>query len=222
MTESPDPIDAWIAELRRQLRYDPFLASRVLKEVADHLSDAASAEQRAGASPQDARRRAVGRFGSPESFAAGLPRYELTLRLASLVVATATIVAAVFIVVAMLRLVPSSESATLPVWLVAAVSFLMYGALTRLCVLRASQGVVESLMALSSAFAAVSGVAIVGHSGYLGRVTGDWDYYVIMFGGVLIAHALTVLLHLYCLKDECLPVNLPGRPGRQNGRLDRS
>ncbi|CAN5512197.1 hypothetical protein BH10PSE6_BH10PSE6_09110 [soil metagenome] len=54
-------IDDYVAELRRDLDFDPALARRMGDEVESHLRDAAEADP-AGPSP-DAERRAVKRFG---------------------------------------------------------------------------------------------------------------------------------------------------------------
>lgn len=43
----------------------------ILYEVADHLREAATAEGKNGASPQEAQRRAISAFGSPQEVAAG-------------------------------------------------------------------------------------------------------------------------------------------------------
>jgi hypothetical protein len=54
-------IDDYVAELRRELDFDPALAARLTSEVEGHLRDAAEADP-AWPSP-DAERRAVERFG---------------------------------------------------------------------------------------------------------------------------------------------------------------
>lgn len=61
-------IDDYLANLRRELDFDPALARRLASEVEDHLRDAAEADP-AWPSP-DAERRAVERFGLGREIAA--------------------------------------------------------------------------------------------------------------------------------------------------------
>ena len=61
-------IDDYVAELRRELDFDPALAARLASEVESHLRDAAEADP-AWPSP-DAERRAVERFGLGREIAA--------------------------------------------------------------------------------------------------------------------------------------------------------
>lgn len=61
-------IDDYVANLRRELDFDPALARRLASEVEDHLRDAAEADP-AWPSP-DAERRAVERFGLGREIAA--------------------------------------------------------------------------------------------------------------------------------------------------------
>lgn len=61
-------IDDYVAELRRELDFDPPLAARLASEVESHLRDAAEADP-AWPSP-DAERRAIERFGLSREIAA--------------------------------------------------------------------------------------------------------------------------------------------------------
>ncbi len=61
-------IDDYVANLRRELDFDPALAERLASEVEDHLRDAAEADP-AWPSPE-AERRAVARFGLGREIAA--------------------------------------------------------------------------------------------------------------------------------------------------------
>lgn len=61
-------IDDYVAELRRELDFDPALAGRLASEIEDHLRDAAEADP-AWPSPE-AERRAVERFGLGREIAA--------------------------------------------------------------------------------------------------------------------------------------------------------
>ena len=61
-------IDAYIAELKRQLDFDPALAQRLVGEVEDHLREAAEADP--SWPSVDAERRALERFGLAREIAA--------------------------------------------------------------------------------------------------------------------------------------------------------
>lgn len=65
----PDPslIASYLAKLARQLPGSAESRARVLDEVRDHLLAAAAREQTLGASKDEAARRAVARFGGPET-----------------------------------------------------------------------------------------------------------------------------------------------------------
>jgi len=64
----PDPIDAYLDKLARELAFDPALARRVCLEVHDHLREAVDAGP--GEAPPDAARRAIVRFGHAREIAA--------------------------------------------------------------------------------------------------------------------------------------------------------
>ncbi len=59
----PDPIDAYLRELKRELRVRGRARRRILTEVRAHLLDAAEAERSTGAEEGVTARRAVVRFG---------------------------------------------------------------------------------------------------------------------------------------------------------------
>ena len=67
---TPDPIDAYLKELRRRLRWRRG-RRRIAEEVEDHLRELAAAERAKGASGDDAARLAIERVGDP---AALVPR----------------------------------------------------------------------------------------------------------------------------------------------------
>jgi hypothetical protein len=61
--DTPDPIDAYLRELKRELRVRGRARRRILAEVRAHLLDATEAEQTRGAEEGIAAQRAVVRFG---------------------------------------------------------------------------------------------------------------------------------------------------------------
>jgi hypothetical protein len=65
MRDGHDLIDAYLDELLVELRSAPRLARRALAEAEDHLREGAAEAGAAGASPEDAQRVAIERFGSP-------------------------------------------------------------------------------------------------------------------------------------------------------------
>jgi hypothetical protein len=60
---APEPIDAYLRELERELRVRGVARRRILAELRAHLLDAAEAEQSTGAAEGLAAHRAVVRFG---------------------------------------------------------------------------------------------------------------------------------------------------------------
>ena len=63
----PSPVADYLAELGRDLAFDPALSRRVRQEVEDHLREAAIAEPTE--STIDAENRAIMRFGAPQKIA---------------------------------------------------------------------------------------------------------------------------------------------------------
>jgi hypothetical protein len=63
------PIDAFIADVRSRLGWRGLFAGRALREIRDHLEDAAMAHASDGTRDLDAQRQAVEQFGSPEATA---------------------------------------------------------------------------------------------------------------------------------------------------------
>ncbi len=64
------PIERYLAALRLELRTGRRRARRVVHEVADHLREAAEAEEASGLAREEAEQRAIARFGSPGTVAA--------------------------------------------------------------------------------------------------------------------------------------------------------
>jgi hypothetical protein len=63
LMDTPDPIDAYLRELKRELRVRGRARRRILAELRAHLLDAVEAEQSTGAGVGVATQRAVVRFG---------------------------------------------------------------------------------------------------------------------------------------------------------------
>jgi hypothetical protein len=63
MMNTPDPIDAYLRELRRQLRAPRGPRRRILAEVRTHLLEATEAEQHGNTEQPGAAERALARFG---------------------------------------------------------------------------------------------------------------------------------------------------------------
>ena len=67
--EADDPIEVYLDELFATMRGSPRTIRRVLREVEDHLRDAAADAQRAGMTDDEAARSAVARFGPARALA---------------------------------------------------------------------------------------------------------------------------------------------------------
>lgn len=170
-----DPVAAYLGELRRQLRMDPWLARRVLREVGDHLHESADLEQRDGADVAEARRRAVERFGPAAEFAAQLPKGDAVLHLLTLAGACGSVAAGLLVAWIVVFLLPPENADQRPFWTVVSGGFLGYGALTWLYSSAALRQALAPVLAVSSAAAIMAGLYAVIHSLYLARVTGDWE-----------------------------------------------
>jgi hypothetical protein len=67
--DADDPIESYLDEVFTAMRGSPRTIRRVLREVEDHLRDAAAEAQRAGMSDDEAARLAIARFGPARSLA---------------------------------------------------------------------------------------------------------------------------------------------------------
>jgi hypothetical protein len=91
-------IAAYLRELAEALAFDPALASRVVTEAREHLSDAAAEDEIADR--DEAERRAVARFGDPRELAAQFAAISLARQARRV---GAVIVLAIVIVTAMMK-----------------------------------------------------------------------------------------------------------------------
>ncbi len=73
-----DPIDAYVSELRSELRVPRWRRRRIVLEVRAHLLDAAEAERAAGVDAGVAAERALARFGFASEHAAQFNRVPRT------------------------------------------------------------------------------------------------------------------------------------------------
>ncbi|HZU75656.1 MAG TPA: permease prefix domain 1-containing protein [Dehalococcoidia bacterium] len=64
-----DPIERYLDQLAHELRLGPERTRRVLREAEDHLRESVAAAEAAGATPDEAERQAIDRFGSPRTVA---------------------------------------------------------------------------------------------------------------------------------------------------------
>jgi len=192
-----DPVAAYLGELRRQLRLDPWLARRVLQEVADHLAESTDQEQRAGADIAEAGRRAVERFGSAAEFAAQLPHGHPVLRVLTLAAACGSIAVGLLVAWAIVFLLPTENANQIPFWTVVSCGFLGYGALTWLYFAATLRKTLARVLGVASAAAILVGLTAVAHSLYLARTTGDWEAYVTTFGLVLAGHGAGLSTYLW-------------------------
>lgn len=194
---SDDPVAAYLVELRRQLRTDPWLAKRVLLEVADHLDESATAEQESGVEAGDARRRAVERFGTAADFARTLPADNPALRLLTLAGACGSIAVGLLVSWIVVFLLPAGNADQIPFWTVVACGFLAYGSMTWLYFSSQLRLTLGRLLASCSAAAILAGLSATVHSVYLAWATNDWEAYITLFGLVLTGHGVVLLIYLW-------------------------
>ncbi|MBA3584131.1 MAG: hypothetical protein H0W36_06315 [Gemmatimonadetes bacterium] len=196
-----DPIETYLKALRRHLRAHPLLARRVLEEVADHLADGVAAAQEAGASLDEAKRAAVTRFGPVSELAGDLSRHA-KLRAASLVGASGSLGSGLMIALIVGFVLPAENADQIPFWTTVAIGFLAYGTLTWLYLSRGFHSLMRLVLMVGSVAGVIVGVAAIGHSLYLARLTGDWEAYVTMFGLALVVHAVALLAYLRRFRSD--------------------
>jgi len=190
------PIDVYLNEIRRGLRWHPVLARRVIAETADHLAQAAAAGVRAGLTLAEAEEAAVRKFG-PASLVAR--RYRQTAAmLGGLVIAAACVTACAAIWLAFVTFVlPARDPNTLLVWRTLAAAFMAFSVLSVACVTAgADRPVLRWSVGWLSTAAVALGALHVGSTLWSPGNQRHFEGYVLLIGAILFAHGLIALAYV--------------------------
>ncbi|HVP40259.1 MAG TPA: permease prefix domain 1-containing protein [Candidatus Saccharimonadales bacterium] len=196
----PGPIQEYLRRLRTGLRGDPRLARRVVQEVADHLGEAARAEEARGLSPAEAERSAVDRFGPPEELVRHYARESAALRPLGALVALAaggSLTVAAWLAWVLLFVLPRRDPGSVPMWTAVMLGFTGYAALTWWHVWYPYRARLRWVLALGSLAAVAAGTYVVLAMDERGRRGQGFEGYVVLMGLVLAGHGALMLLHLW-------------------------
>lgn len=207
MTE-PSPIDVFLVLLRRSLDRRRWLSGyrchRVMTEVEDHLRETARELQSMGASPEEAQRQAVERFGAVDQIAREWTRFDLEglqglVRLAVGFLAALTTIAATAMVIQTLL---SNEGTLL--WNVSRFLASAYTvAIGSLSIVHIWSGRPYSpTLAAGALGLLVLGILVMIRSSYMALVGPDPEYWIVLLGGFMTAQAAGILLDLGIMKRK--------------------
>jgi hypothetical protein len=198
------PIEHFLLRLRAELRCSSFETERILDEVRDHLEESAERLRAKGATPEEAEREAVARFGSAELVARAFleevhSKGEVPMLLKGMIGILAFVTGSVSLLLALHGLLDSDSGA---VWtgvkLLSGIAVGLFAVLT-LRYLRLAGSAPDanrSLMALGAPGLVVLGLLTICSAIYLAMTTGDWEMYVIALGIAMVAQGLLIVLSI--------------------------
>jgi hypothetical protein len=190
------PIESYLRDLRRALRGDPFLARRILEEVADHLAEAAAEERRSGMSDSDAEKNAVRRFGPADRFARGFDRYVMPFRFLLIFASIATVGVALWLFSVIALVLPARDPGHIPMWRAVALCYLAYSAMSWGYLVKGPRNAILKWIAPSVSVGAVAlglygmvSMIVVGSRG------GHFEGYILLMGFLLAGHGMTQIIY---------------------------
>jgi hypothetical protein len=206
----PSLIGAYMAELRRRLKFRTSRVERILLEAENHLDESARALESEGLPREVAEREALVRFGTPEEVAA---RFEselqdteeipMLLKLATTVTAgVTTLVSTVVVFHSMFFDIQEGE----PLWvaqkILAGSAVAALGALTLAWLWSDSmrESRLETMLRAGALGLFPVGLLTISTTVQLGRQTGDWEMYMIAAGAAMLAQGALTLWRLHTLK----------------------
>ena len=188
------PVERYLAELRKAMRGNPFLARRVLEEVTDHLAEAVAAERRAGMEPREAEEAAVRRMGAPDHLAHGFDPFDFPMKMLLFAAASSTVLMAMWLSWVVLYVLRARDPAHLPQWRIVAAAFLAYGALTFAFLIRGRRPAWLRVTMLALSVVAIAlGVWGVTTMIQVGQRGGHFEGYIVLMGVLLAGHGLAAL-----------------------------
>lgn len=188
------PTETYLRALRRALRGNPFLARRILAEVADHLAEAAEAGRRNGMNQHEAEEDAVRRLGPPEAFARRFDRFATPLRLLLVTASICTVGIALWLLWVCAVILPSRDPAHIPLWRTVAICYVAYSGLSWAVLLRGARAQLLRGLVIAASVAAVAlGLYGIGSMVQVARTGGHFEGYLILMGLMLAGHGLAAL-----------------------------
>lgn len=188
------PSENYLRALRRALRANPFLARRILAEVADHLAEAAEAGRRNGMNQHEAEEDAVRRLGPPDVFARRFDRFAMPLRLLLTVASVCTVCIALWLLWVCAMVLPSRDPSHIPMWRTVAVCYVAYSALSWAVLLRGKRAQILRAAVVAASVAAVAlGLYGIGSMVVAARAGGHFEGYLILMGLLLAGHGLAAI-----------------------------
>jgi HAAS len=202
MTDA-DPIREYLDEFARQFSCRGRRARRVLCEIEEHLRDAAQELREQGIEPAAAAAKACERFGSPEEIWRQFDRSSLVddevmtmLRMTmTAVVVLTTIMAGLFFVFSWLGDAPPAVQAVKMLISAAIVGYNLL-LLHQLWLARVQQALEDWCVFAGALLLVATGSAGIVWTAHLGQVTGDWEFYGFVIGGLLMAEGALATLQL--------------------------
>jgi hypothetical protein len=198
------PLEVFLLRLRAELRCSSFETERILDEVRDHLEESAERLCSEGATPEEAERKAVARFGSAELVARAFleevhSKGEAPMLLKGMIGGLALLTGSVSLLLALHGLFDSDSGALWTgVKLLSGIAVGLFAVLT-LRDLRLSASAPDanrSLMALGAPSLVVLGLLTICSAIYLAMTRGDWEMYVIALGIAMVAQGLLIVLSI--------------------------
>ena len=192
----PSPTEAYLEDLRRQLRGNPLLARRVLEEVTDHLAEATAAARRSGMSQQDAEQDAIHRFGAPGALVSELDRFGLPLKLLVLGASVATVGVGLWLLWVIAFILPVRDPAHIPMWRAVAFAFFSYSLLCgSYLVVGPRNPVLRWAVTAASLTAIAVGLGAVVDMIRMGMAGGHFEGYIVLMGLILAGHGLSAVVY---------------------------
>lgn len=202
---SRTPIDEYLAELGRRLRWDPLGRNRALAEAADHLRELTREGEAKGLDRTEAERRAIQLFGSPRQVAEPILANSVTLQWLLRLGAVGLTGIAAWLVTVLFWVLPHRNDDQIPFWTFVMLGFLGYAIVTWGYVSRPSRAWLWVVMLLGSGGAVVLGILAIVSQEISYRRNGDWEGYIVLMALALILHGLTALAHLWRSRRARLP-----------------
>lgn len=188
------PSETYLRALKRALRGNPFLARRILAEVADHLAEAAEAGRRKGMNQHDAEEDAVRRLGPADEFARRFDRFAMPLRLMLTVASVCTAGIALWLLWVCTVVLPSRDPAHIPMWRTVAICYVAYSGLSWAVLLGGTRAPILRTLVVAVSVAAVAlGLYGIGSMVNVARTGGHFEGYLILMGLLLAAHGLAAI-----------------------------
>jgi hypothetical protein len=188
-SEELGPLEAYLQQLRHELRRDPMLARRVVEEARDHLEQIVTEERRRGMSQLEAEHAAVNRFGPPGPLARQFDRFSLPLKVMLAIASLMTLAVAAWLVSVIALVLPRHDPARIPLWTGVAFGFLVYSSLSiAYLVLGARARALRAIvLVLSLAAIALGAYAVIRMVQAPDR---HFEGYLLLMGLILAGHGL--------------------------------